>query len=347
MDKVDVNEKYHGVVLPHFVETSDVDDYTSEFLLEPLEIGFGITIGNSLRRVLLSSISGFAITSVKIPGVLHEMDSIEGVIDDMINIILNLKEVCLFLKRKDKEFVDEYEKYDEKKEEILVHVSNVTEFTAGMIAESSELFDVANKDLVIFRCLNTVSLDVILTVGSGIGYVESTQHKEFTGIRGVIPIDSIYSPVKNVKIQVSDTRVGDRVDYDSLRLTVTTNGTITPKKTVEIASDLLINHFSLFKNYKGNTSSNFNNYNTIYTVDSEVLEMMRVLKIPLTSMKLSVRASNCLKEVGIRTLGDLVSNSIDDLMKIKNFGKKSLGELQAIVSYYKLSFGMDLSKYKL
>jgi DNA-directed RNA polymerase subunit alpha len=319
--------------MPEKVVMEKSDDFNGQFEFKPLEKGYGVTIGNALRRILLSSLEGYAISSIRVPSVLHEFSTIEGVVEDVSEIILNLKMVRF---KKIGDLVDD---------KITVSISKQDTFTAGDINKFSGSFQVLNPDLVICHLDPESSFEIELTVQKGRGYVPAEENKPADQVFGQIAIDAIFTPVKNVKYSVENTRVEQKTDYERLLLEITTDGSIHPEEALKGAANILIQHFMLF-------SDNTMTFETVKpeeeeAVDEEMLHMRKVLKTPLHDMDLSVRAYNCLKAADIRTLGDLVQLDLSDMMKFRNFGKKSLTELENLVSDKGLTFGMDISKYKL
>lgn len=309
------------------------DDFHGQFEFKPLEKGYGVTIGNALRRILLSSLEGYAISSIRVPSVLHEFSTIEGVVEDVSEIILNLKMVRF---KKVGDLVDD---------KITVSISKQDTFTAGDINKFSGSFQVLNPDLVICHLDPEASFEIELTIQKGRGYVPAEENKPADQVFGQIAIDAIFTPIKNVKYSVENTRVEQKTDYERLLLEISTDGSIHPEDALKGAANILIQHFMLF-------SDNTMTFETVKpeeeeAVDEEMLHMRKVLKTPLHDMDLSVRAYNCLKAADIRTLGDLVQLDLADMMKFRNFGKKSLTELENLVSEKGLNFGMDISKYKL
>lgn len=304
------------------------------FEFSPLEKGFGVTVGNSMRRVLLSSLEGYAITTIKIPGVDHEFSTIKGVVEDITEIILNLKQVRL------KRVMTGSET-----EKIYVSLKNKDAFNAGDIAKFTNAFEILNPDLVICHMETFVNLEIELTVDKGRGYVPSEENLPSDAPIGLIPIDSIFTPIKNVKFHVEDFRVEQRTDFEKLIFEVTTDGSIHPEEALKQAAKIMIQHLVLFSDesilldtqVKTKTSE----------VDENTLHMRKILKTSLADLDLSVRAYNCLKAAEIRTLGELVSYNIEDLLKFRNFGKKSLTELEEFVREKGLNFGMDVAKYHL
>lgn len=304
------------------------------FEFRPLEPGYGMTIGNALRRVLLSSLEGYAITSVRIPGVNHEFDAIQGVMDGMIEIILNLKQVRLIKKNE-----------DVNREKVSVNVAGVKELTAGYLSKFLKDFDILNPDLVICRLEENVKFQMDLIIGKGRGYVPAEENKSADAEIDVLPIDSIHTPIKNVKFFVEDFRVEQRTDYQKLNLEITTDGSIHPKDALKEAAKILIHHLMLFSDEK--ISLDVEGSAVQDDFDEDVLNMRKLLKTKLTERDLSVRALNCLKAAEVETVGELVRFQRNDLLKFRNFGKKSLSELDELLVNLNLNFGMDVSKYKL
>jgi DNA-directed RNA polymerase subunit alpha len=319
--------------MPEKVVMEKSDDFYGTFEFKPLEKGYGVTIGNALRRILLSSLEGYAVTSVRTPSVLHEFMTIEGVIEDMSEIILNLKMVRF------KKISDAIE------DKITVRIKGQETFTAGDINKFTNGFQVLNPDLVICHVDANTELEFELAVQKGRGYVPAEENKPTDQVFGQIAIDAIFTPIKNVKYSIENTRVEQKTDYEKLLIEIQTDGSIHPEEALKGAANILIQHFMLF-------SDNTMTFETAKaeeeeTVDEETLHMRKVLKTPLADMDLSVRAYNCLKAADIKTLGDLVQLDMSDMMKFRNFGKKSLTELENLVEEKGLNFGMDLSKYKL
>ncbi|MFT5885861.1 MAG: DNA-directed RNA polymerase subunit alpha [Arcticibacterium sp.] len=319
--------------MPDKVVMEKADDFHGFFEFKPLERGYGVTIGNALRRILLSSLEGFAITAVRFPGVLHEFSSIEGVVDDVTEIILNLKQVRF---KKVSDYVDN---------KITVKVKNQTELTAGDIAKYTQSFEILNPDLVIAKLDSKREIEFEIVVDKGRGYVPSEEQNNPDLPIGFIAIDSIFTPIKNVKFTVENTRVEQRTDFEKLLLEVKSDGSIHPEIALQEASNILIQHFLKFtdENMVFDTKGDDDND----MVDEEFLHMRKLLKTSLQDLDLSVRAYNCLKSAEIRTLGDLARLEIADMMKFRNFGKKSLTELEQLVAEKGLHFGMDIVKYKL
>ncbi|MBD5210129.1 MAG: DNA-directed RNA polymerase subunit alpha [Bacteroidales bacterium] len=319
---------------PDKVLMLEADNFYGKFEFKPLEPGYGITVGNALRRVLLSSLEGYAISSIKIDGVKHEFDTIPGVKEDVTNIILNLKKVDL------KQTVEETEF-----EKVTISVSGVEEFKAGDIGKALTGFEVLNPDLVICHLDSSASFQIELTVNKGRGWVPAEENQLPTDDINVIAIDSIYTPIKNVKYTVENFRVDQKTDYEKLIIEITTNGSILPKDALKDASKILIYHLMLFSDEKITIEAPESDGNEEF--DEEVLHMRQLLKSKLVDMELSVRALNCLKSAEVETLGELVVFNKTDLLKFRNFGKKSLTELDELLASLNLSFGMDISKYKL
>jgi DNA-directed RNA polymerase subunit alpha len=305
-----------------------------QFEFRPLEPGYGLTIGNALRRVLLSSLEGHAFTSVRIQGVDHEFSSIEGVVEDVTEMILNLKQV---------RFKRQIE--DSDNEVVKVSVSGKDYFTAGDIGQFTSGFQVLNPDLVICQMDPSVKLELELSIGKGRGYVPAEENKGLETPVGTIYVDSIYTPIKNVKYSIENYRVEQKTDFEKLIVEIETDGSINPKDALTEAAKILIHHFMLFSDERitleDTERAEVDNY------DEEILHMRQLLKTKLTDMDLSVRALNCLKAAEVDTLGDLVTFTKADLMKFRNFGRKSLTELEELVQNKSLQFGMDLSKFKL
>ena len=319
---------------PDKVIMLEADNSFGKFEFKPREPGYGITIGNALRRILLSSLEGFAISSIRIDGVLHEFDTIEGVVEDVTNIILNLKKVDL------KQVVD-----DVDFERVLINVSGKEEFRAGDIGKALNGFEVLNPDLVICHLAPGASFSIELTVNKGRGWVPAEENRNPSDDVNVIAIDSIYTPIKNVKYTVDNFRVDQKTDYDKLTIEITTNGSILPKEALKEAAKILIYHFMLFSDEKITLETTEEDGTEEF--DEEALHMRQLLKTKLVDMDLSVRALNCLKSAEVETLGELVRYNKTDLLKFRNFGRKSLTELDELLSNLNLQFGMDISRYKL
>ena len=312
----------------------EADSKYGKFEFRPLEPGFGITIGNALRRILLSSLEGFAINTVKIEGVEHEFATVPGVKEDVTNIILNLKQVRF------KQIVEEVET-----EKVTITVENATEFKAGDISKCLSGFEVLNPELVICHLDSKATMQIDLSINKGRGYVPSDENRAFCTEVNTIPVDSIYTPIRNVKYQIEQYRVEQKTDYDKLVLEITTDGSIHPKDALKEAAKILIHHFMLFSDEKITLDDSAFDANEEF--DEEVLHMRQLLKTKLTDMNLSVRALNCLKAAEVETLGELVQFNKTDLLKFRNFGKKSLTELDDLLESLNLSFGTDITKYKL
>ena len=319
---------------PDKVLMLEADNFFGKFEFRPLEPGYGVTVGNALRRILLSSLEGFAITSIRIDGVKHEFSTIPGVIEDVTNVILNLKKVRF------KQVVEEIEN-----EKVTITVSGTEVFKAGDIGKSLTGFEVLNPGLVICHLDSSASFQIDITINKGRGYVPADENRNPADDVNVIPIDSIYTPIRNVKYAVENFRVEQKTDYEKLILEITTDGSIHPKEALKEAAKILIYHFMLFSDEKITLETNDADGNEEF--DEEVLHMRQLLKTKLVDMDLSVRALNCLKSADVETLGELVVFNKTDLLKFRNFGKKSLTELDELLANLNLSFGMDISKYKL
>ncbi|MFR9652497.1 MAG: DNA-directed RNA polymerase subunit alpha [Rikenellaceae bacterium] len=303
-----------------------------KFEFRPLEPGFGMTIGNALRRILLSSLEGYAITTVKVAGVDHEFAAIPGVMEGLIDIILKLKQVRF------NRTVEDFEK-------VSVNVAGVTELTAGYISNYLSSFNVLNPDLVICHLAPGTKMQITLTIGKGRGYVPAEENAPSDCEFGTLPIDSIHTPIKNVKYSIEDYRVEQRTDYEKLNLEITTDGSIHPKDALKEAAKILIQHFMLFSDEK--ITVNLEDASGAEEFDEDVLHMRQLLKTKLSDQDLSVRALNCLKAADVDTVGDLVRLHRNDLLKFRNFGKKSLTELDELLTSLNLKFDMDVSIYKL
>ena len=309
-------------------------DFDGTFEFRPLEPGFGVTIGNALRRILLSSLEGYAITSIRFSGVSHEFSTIKGVVEDVTDIILNLKQVR-FQKTGDQG----------DSEKIFIVLNGQDQFKAGDISKFSNNFVVLNPDFVVCNMDPSVTIEVELSVSKGRGYVNAEENKVSDGPVGVIAIDSIYTPIKNVKYTIENYRVEQKTDYEKLLLDISTDGSIHPEDALKEAARILIQHFMLFSDENMLLESQTKEETKV--VDEEILHMRKILKTELVDLDLSVRALNCLKAADIRTLAELVTYDVADMLKFRNFGKKSLSEIQELVKAKGLSFGMNLSKYKL
>lgn len=319
---------------PDKVIMIDSTEFEGKFEFRPLEPGYGLTVGNALRRVLLSSLEGFAITSVKIDNVEHEFSTLPGVVEDVTEIILNLKQV---------RFKRQIE--DTEEEKVVVNIGGQEQLKAADFQKFISGFQVLNPDLVICNLEKDVRLNMEFTIEKGRGYVPAEENKKSSAALGVIAIDSIFTPVKNVKYSVENFRVEQKTDYEKLVFEISTDGSIHPKDALTEAAKILIHHFLLFSDERITLEAD--EIAQTETYDEESLHMRQLLKTKLIDMDLSVRALNCLKAAEVDTLGDLVSYNKNDLMKFRNFGKKSLTELEELVVLKGLSFGMDLSKYKL
>ena len=305
-----------------------------KFEFRPLEPGYGMTVGNALRRVLLSSLEGYAITTVKVAGVNNEFAAIPGVMEGMMDIILKLKQVR-FLRTVD----------NQDSEKITVNVAGVTELTAGYISNYLSSFKVLNPELVICHLAPGTKMQLTITIGKGRGYVPSEENAPYATELDTLPIDSIFTPIKNVKYSIEDYRVEQKTDYEKLNLEITTDGSIHPKEALKEAAKILIQHFMLFSDEK--ITINMDDTSDNDTLDDEALRMRQLLKTKLSDQDLSVRALNCLKAADVDTVGDLVKLNRNDLLKFRNFGKKSLTELDELLASLNLKFGMDVSLYKL
>lgn len=310
-------------------------DFYGQFEFRPLEKGYGVTIGNALRRILLSSLEGYAITSLKIQGVDHEFSTIKGVMEDVTEIVLNLKQVRF---KKVNDSAAEGEK-------IYISIKGQNQFSAGDISKHTAAFKVLNPELVICNMEPSVSLEMELTLDKGRGYIPADENKPKDAPIGLIPMDAIYTPIKNVKYSVEDYRVEQKTDYEKLLVEIQTDGSIHPEEALKEAAKILIQHFMLFSDESITLDTQIKEVNN--EVDENLLHMRKILKTPLSDLDLSVRAYNCLKAAEIRTLADLVSYDIADLLKFRNFGKKSLAELEELVREKGLTFGMDIAKYRL
>jgi len=320
--------------MPEKVVMEKADDFHGLFTFKPLERGYGVTIGNALRRILISSLEGYAVTNIKVPGVLHEFSTIEGIVEDVSEIILNIKMIRF---KKITDVVDN---------KITVSIKDQKQFKAGDISKFTSSFEILNPDHVICNLDESVDFEIEFTIEKGRGYVPADENRPSEQAFGQIAIDAIFTPIKNVKYSVENTRVEQKTDYEKLILDIETDGSIHPEVALKGAANILIQHFMLFSSDstlilesadKGEPEQ----------VDEEMLHMRKLLKTQLSDLDLSVRAYNCLKAADVKTLGDLVRLEISDMMKFRNFGKKSLAELEQLVAEKNLTFGMDLSKYKL
>lgn len=319
---------------PDKVIMIDSSEFEGKFEFRPLEPGYGLTVGNALRRVLLSSLEGFAITSVKMDNVEHEFSTISGVVEDVTEIILNLKQI---------RFKRQIEETDEEK--VIITIGGQDQLKAADLQKFISGFQVLNPDLIICNLEKSVQLNMEITIEKGRGYVPAEENKNSNADLGVIAIDSIFTPIKNVKYNIENFRVEQKTDYEKLVFEIITDGSIHPKDALTEAAKTLIHHFLLFSDERITLEAD--EIAQTETYDEESLHMRQLLKTKLIDMDLSVRALNCLKAAEVETLGDLVSFNKNDLMKFRNFGKKSLTELEELVVLKGLSFGMDLAKYKL
>ncbi len=319
---------------PDKVIMLEASDRYGKFEFRPLEPGYGITVGNALRRILLSSLEGFAITTVKIEGIDHEFSTITGVIEDVTEIILKLKQV---------RFKRIVEDIDEEK--VVIKISGQEVFKAGNLNSVMSSFEVLNPELIIFRMEPDVKLTMELSISKGRGYVPAEENQPEESEFGLIALDSIFTPIKNVKYTVENFRVEQKTDYEKLLIEIETDGSIHPKEALKEAAKILIYHFLLFSDEKITLDSDEKMANEEF--DEEILHMRQLLKTKLIDLDLSVRALNCLKAAEVETLGDLVKFNKNDLLKFRNFGKKSLTELDELLESMSLSFGMDVVRYKL
>lgn len=319
---------------PDKVIMIDSDDKFGKFEFRPLEPGYGITVGNALRRILLSSLEGYAITTIKVEGIEHEFSSVTGVIEDMTEIILNLKQIRF------KKLIE-----DINNEKIVVTITGQEMFKASDLNRFLNSFEILNPDLVICHMEPDVELQMEITVNKGRGYVPAEENKPLDAEFGIIPIDSIFTPIRNVKYSIEDYRVEQKTDYEKLVFEIHTDGSIHPKDALKEAAKILIYHFMLFSDEKITLESDEKSAQEEF--DEEVLHMRQLLKTKLVDLDLSVRALNCLKAAEVDTLGDLVKFNKNDLLKFRNFGKKSLTELDELLESMNLTFGMDTTKYKL
>lgn len=322
--------------MPDRVVMSKADDFYGIFEFKPLERGYGVTIGNSLRRVLLSSLEGHAVVGVRFQNgsVLHEFTSIPGVVEDVVEIILNIK--MLRFKKKGETVSNK----------INVSVSGRSVVTAGDVGNSTNDFEVMNPEFVICHIDPSTTFEMELTIDKGRGYVPSEENRVGEQVVGYIPVDSIFTPIKKVKYSVENTRVEQKTDYEKLILEIETDGTIHPERALEGAANILMQHLRLFTKHQDFAPVNIKGVEET-PIDEEYLHMRKLLKTSLADLDLSVRAYNCLKAADVKTLGDLVKLEISDMMKFRNFGKKSLTELEQLMTEKGLSFGMDVSKYRL
>jgi DNA-directed RNA polymerase subunit alpha len=319
---------------PNKVVMTKSTDAHGVFEFSPLEKGYGVTIGNAMRRILLSSLEGFAITSLKVQGVDHEFSTIKGVVEDVVEVVLNMKQVRF-----------KSNSSTEDNEKIFISIKGKDQFLAGDIGRYTNSFTILNPELVICNMEPTVNLELEITVAKGRGYVPAEENKVKEAPIGLIAIDSIFTPIKNVKYTVEDFRVEQRTDFEKLVMEVTSDGSIHPEEALKEAAKILIQHFVLFSDE--NIMPETKAAKVVEEVDETFLQMRKILKTPLADLDLSVRAYNCLKAAEIKTLGELVNYHIDDLLKFRNFGKKSLSELEEFVREKGLHFGMDVAKYNI
>ena len=319
---------------PDKVVMLESNDRFGMFEFRPLEPGYGITIGNALRRILLSSLEGFAITSVKIEGVQHEFSTIEGVVEDVTEIILNIKQIRL--KQLSEEIINET---------VDITITGTDTFKAGDLNKVMTAFEVLNPELVICQLEPKTKLQIKLEIEKGRGYVSSEENRQENAVIGLIAIDSVYTPIKNVKYTVENYRVEQKTDYEKLTIEIETDGSIHPEEALKEAAKILIQHFMLFSDDR--ITVEIEEKPLTEEFDEELLKMRQLLKTKLLDLDLSVRALNCLKTAEVETLGDLIKFTKNDLLKFRNFGKKSLTELDELLDKHKLDFGMDLTKYQL
>lgn len=317
---------------PDKIVLQKATEFEAQFEFRPLEPGFGVTIGNALRRVLLSSLEGYAIVGIRIEGVDHEFATIKGITEDVLEIILNLKQVR-FKKKVEHEV---------GQEKVTLSIKNKNELTAGMIGEATQSFDIMNPELLICTLDNSAKLDIEVTISKGRGYVPAEDNKVKDAPFGYIPTDSIFTPIKNVKYAIENTRVEQRTDYEKLLMDVTTDGTIHPEEAVKQASRILIQHLMIITDENITFDNKEDKKEDV--VDEQMLQLRKILKTPLEDLDLSVRAFNCLKAAKINSLSELVQYEQEDLMKFRNFGQKSLAEIEQVLAERGLHFGMDLSK---
>lgn len=319
---------------PDKVIMVEADNYYGKFEFRPLEPGYGITVGNALRRILLSSLEGFAISTIKIEGVDHEFSTIAGVSEDVTDIVLNIKQVRF---RQLTEGIDS--------EKAVINITGKNEFKAGDLNDYLSSFEVLNKDQLICSMEPDVKLQMEISISKGRGYVPAEENQPVDSEFGLVAVDSIFTPIKNVKYEVENYRVEQKTDYEKLVFEIETDGSIHPKDALKEAAKILIYHFMLFSDDKITIDSDDKLANEEF--DEEVLHMRQLLKTKLVDLDLSVRALNCLKAAEVDTLGDLVKFNKNDLLKFRNFGKKSLTELDELLESMNLSFGMDVTRYKL
>jgi len=322
-------------VKPDKIVLQKANDFEAQFEFRPLEPGYGVTIGNALRRVLLNSLEGHAIIGINIVGADHEFATLKGITEDVTEIILNLKQV---------RFKSKIEN-DVNTEKVTLSIKNTTQFNAAMIGEASPSFEVMNPELMICTLDSSAKLDIEITIGKGRGYVPAEEQKDKSSHFGYIPVDAIYTPIKNVKYLIENTRVEQRTDFEKLIMEVITDGTIHPEEAVKQASRILIQHLMIITDENITFDTKEDKKEDL--VDEQTLQLRKMLKTPLEDLDLSVRAFNCLKAAKINSLSELVQYEQEDLMKFRNFGQKSLSEIDQVLHERGLSFGMDLSKLKL
>ncbi len=325
-------QNWAGLQMPERIEM-DESTYSStyaKFIIQPLERGFGITIGNSLRRVLLSSLPGAAITAIRIDGVLHEMSTVQGVTEDVSEMVLNMKNIRFKL-------------HNKKPDKVIIRVKGAGAFTAADIQKASNGidFEVLNPEQHIATTNKETNFEIELRIGRGKGWVKADENKFPDMPIGTVPIDSIFNPVKNVRFTIDSTRVGQHTDYEKLTLEVTTDGSITPDDAMTIAARLMRDHIQLFINFEMEDESQEGEVE-----DTESARIRQMLKMSVDELELSVRSHNCLRAAGIKTIGDLVSKNEGEMLKYRNFGRKSLTELNKILEERNMSFGMDISKFQ-
>ena len=318
-----------NLVMPEKVELDDASYTTTfgRFIVQPLERGFGVTLGNMFRRVLLSSLQGAAITAIRIDGVPHEFSTIPGVKEDVVDIILNLKQVRIKLLNK-------------RPDKVTLHLKGPVDFKAGMIGDYTADFEVLNPDLHIATLNEEADFEMEIRVGKGRGYVPAEENKPLEASIGLIPIDAIFSPIRNVRFKVENVRVGQRTDYEKLILEIETDGSITPDDALTYAGKILRDHIQLFINFEIEPEEE-----EVQEIDEEVLRIKKLLKMNVDELELSVRSHNCLKNANIKTISDLVRLDESEVLKFRNFGRKSLQEIQEILEKKGLYFGMDVDKY--
>ncbi len=320
---------------PDKIVLQKATDFEAQFEFRPLEPGYGVTIGNALRRVLLSSLEGYAITGIAITGVEHEFATVKGVLEDVTEIILNLKQVRLKKTSED----------DTNNEKLDILIKGKEQFLAGQIGEQSNLFEVMNPELVICNLDTSATLEITISIGKGRGYVPAEENRPKEATINYIPIDSIFTPIKNVSYRIENTRVEQRTDFEKLIMEISTDGTIHPEEACKEASRILIQHLMIITDE--NISLDNREEQKEDSVDEGLLQLRKVLNTPLEDLELSVRAFNCLKAAKIASLSELVTYTQDELMKFRNFGQKSLTEIEQVLHERNLSFGMDISRVKM